>query len=225
MILCVWSTCEFERYAEGLPPEIIKVCGITHPADALSAIQAGANAIGMVFYPASPRAVQAHEAAILSAVVPPPVLKVGVFVNEEPDRIRAIAEAARLDVIQLHGDEGNDTIAALAGLRVWRAFRVGPEFRPAVLEELEGCEAFLLDGPAGETYGGAGVPFAWEKAVEAARYGKVVIAGGLDAENVAEAIRIAQPWGVDSSSKLERKPGQKDPEKVAAYVAAARSAG
>ncbi|MEZ5362665.1 MAG: phosphoribosylanthranilate isomerase [Bryobacterales bacterium] len=205
--------------------EIIKVCGITHPADAIAAVQAGATAIGMVFYAPSPRAVKTHEAAVISAVVPPTALKVGVFVNEEPERIRSLAEAARLDVVQLHGDEGPETISALSGLRLWRAFRVGPHFQPAVLEELQGVEAFLLDGPAGDAYGGAGVPFAWDKAVEAARYGKVIIAGGLDGENVAEAIRIAQPWGVDSSSKLERKPGEKDHDKVAAYITAAREAG
>jgi phosphoribosylanthranilate isomerase len=208
-----------------LPPEIIKVCGITHPADALVAVHAGATAIGMVFYAASPRAVRPHEAAFVSAVVPLSVLKVGVFVNEDPDRIRSIAEAARLDVIQLHGDEGAETIEALQDFRVWRAFRVGPEFQPAVLAEAQGVEAFLLDGPAGEVYGGAGVPFAWEKAAEAKLYGKVIVAGGLDGSNVAEAIRIVQPWGVDSSSKLERSPGQKDREKVEAFVAAARAAG
>ena len=208
-----------------MPPEIIKVCGITHPADALAAVQAGATAIGMVFYASSPRAVRPHEAAFISAVVPLAVLKVGVFVNEEPERIRAIAEAARLDVIQLHGDEGAETIEALQDFRVWRSFRVGPDFQPAVLEEVEGVEAFLLDGPAGDIYGGAGVPFAWEKAAEAKLYGKIIVAGGLDGANVADAIRIAQPWGVDSSSKLERSPGQKDREKVEAYVAAARAAG
>ncbi|MCB1020757.1 MAG: phosphoribosylanthranilate isomerase [Acidobacteria bacterium] len=205
--------------------EIIKVCGITHPADAVAAVQAGATAIGMVFYAPSPRAVKTHEAAVIAAVVPPTALKVGVFVNEEPDRIRALAEAARLDVVQLHGDEGPETVAALSGLRLWRAFRVGPQFEPAVLDELQGVEAFLLDGPAGDAYGGAGVPFAWEKAIEAARYGKIIVAGGLDGSNVAEAIRISGPWGVDSSSKLERKPGEKDPAKVAAYVSAARQAG
>ena len=208
-----------------MPPEIIKVCGITQPADALAAVSAGATAIGMVFYAPSPRSVRPHQAALVSAVVPQTVLKVGVFVNEAPDRIRAIAEAVRLDVIQLHGDEGQDTIDALEGLRIWRAFRVGHEFQPAVLGEIEGCEAFLLDGPAGQAYGGAGVPFAWEKAVEAQQHGKIVIAGGLDGDNVAQAIRLAQPWGVDSSSKLERKIGVKDPAKVSAYVSAARSAG
>jgi len=207
-----------------LVPEIIKVCGIAQPADALAAVSAGATAIGMVFYPPSPRAVRPHEAALVSAVVPPTVLKVGVFVNETPERIRAIASAARLDVIQLHGDEGPETIEALEGLRIWRAFRVGHEFQTAVLGEIEGCEAFLLDGPAGDAYGGGGVPFAWEKAVEAKQYGNIVVAGGLDGDNVAEAIRLVQPWGVDSSSKLERKPGVKDPAKVAAYVAAAKSA-
>ncbi len=209
------------RYSEGLPPEIIKVCGLTQPADALAAVGAGATAVGMVFHPPSPRAVRPHEAAMIAAVVPSTVLRVGVFVNEEPERIRAIASAARLDVIQLHGDEGPETIEALEGLRIWRAFRVGHEFQPAVLQEIDGCEAFLLDGPAGEAYGGSGASFGWEKAVEAKQYGKIVLAGGLDGGNVDEAVRLVEPWGVDASSKLERQPGVKDPSKVAAYVSAA----
>ncbi len=205
-------------------PEIIKVCGLTRPADAIAAAQAGAGAIGMVFYRRSPRAVRLHEAAILAAVVPPGILKVGVFVNEAPDEIRSIAKAARLDVVQLHGDEKPADCAALDGLRLWKAFAVTPTFDPAALEAYP-VEAFLLDAPAGDAYGGTGRQFPWGKALEAKRYGKIIVAGGLDASNVAQAVREVDPWGVDSSSKLESAPGVKDPQKVQAYISAARNIG
>lgn len=201
--------------------EIIKVCGITRPADAIAAAGAGATAIGMVFYRRSPRAVRLHEAAMVSAVVPPGVAKVGVFVNEEPAEIRKLVQAARLDVVQLHGDETPDILGALDGLRVWRALPVGPEFDPGSLAAWD-VEAVLLDAPSGEAYGGSGRQFPWAKAVEAKRVGpKIIVAGGLDGSNVAQAIQEVAPWGVDSSSRLESSPGVKDEAKVQAYVSAA----
>ena len=202
-------------------PEIIKVCGITRPADAVAAAAAGATAVGMVFYRRSPRAVRLHEAAMVSAVVPPGVLKVGVFVNEPADSIRSLAEAARLDVVQLHGDETPADAAALDGLRVWKALAVHPKFDASVLADYP-VEAFLLDAPAGDAYGGTGRQFTWSKALEAKQYGKIVVAGGLDAENVGKAVAELDPWGVDASSKLESSPGVKDLGRVQAYVAAAR---
>lgn len=160
---------------------------------------------------------------MVSAVVPPGVLKVGVFVNEPADSIRSIAAAARLDVVQLHGDEEPADVAALEHLRVWKALAVHEKFDAAELEAYP-AEAFLLDAPAGDAYGGTGRQFPWAKAVEAKRFGKIIVAGGLDADNVAQAIREVDPWGVDSSSKLESKPGVKDAERVREYLAAARSA-
>jgi len=202
---------------------IIKVCGITQPADALVAAQAGATAIGLIFFRRSPRAVDVRQAAVIAAVTPRPVLRVGVFVNEEPAAIRSIAEAVQLDVIQLHGDETAEYCRELDGLRLWKALPVTEKFKPASVADYP-VEAVLLDTPAGERYGGAGRTFPWDKAAEARAFGRVIVAGGLDGSNVADAIREVRPWGVDSSSKLEARPGVKDAAKVRAYVEAARKA-
>jgi phosphoribosylanthranilate isomerase len=201
-------------------PEIIKVCGITEPAGALAAVQAGATAIGMIFYSDSPRFARLDQAAMVSAVLPRSVLRVGVFVNESTERIRSIAAAIRLDVIQLHGDEPASDIEALAGLRVWKALPVGDDFDASVMDRYD-CEAFLLD-TKGENHGGSGKTFPWARAIPAKRRGKIILAGGLGADNVAEAIKQVDPWGVDASSRLEISPGRKDPHKVTAFVLAAK---
>ena len=205
------------------PVEIIKVCGVTRPADALVAARAGATAIGLIFHPRSPRAVTLRQAAMIAAVTPRPVLRVGVFVNETAEAIRAAVEAAQLDVVQLHGDETPEDCAALEGLRLWKALPVTERFDPASAADYP-VEAVLLDTPAGERYGGAGRTFPWARAVAARAYQRVIVAGGLDAGNVGEAIRQSAPWGVDASSKLEAGPGVKDAAKVRAYVEAARRA-
>jgi phosphoribosylanthranilate isomerase len=182
---------------------MIKICGITRRQDAEAAVEAGASAIGFVFYPKSPRYVAPAQAAELGEGLN--VWKVGVFVDESPASVEAVMRSARLDVAQIYGGE----IPAVP--RVWRAFRVaeGFEMDPAV-------EAVLLDGPAN------GIGFDWSQARNAAE--KVIVAGGLDSSNVAEVIRIARPWGVDASSKLESSPGIKDPEKVKRFIEAAREA-
>ena len=200
--------------------EIVKVCGITSPADALMAAKAGATAIGMIFFPRSPRFVRVNEAALISAVVPAGVLKVGVFVNDTAERIRSVVATAKLDVVQLHGDETPELCEELHDLRTWKALSVGEDFDPEVLRTYL-CEAFLLDAPAGESYGGAGRTFPWASAEAAAFYGKVIIAGGLAADNVGEGIAQVDPWGVDASSRLESRPRVKDPVKVTEFVRAA----
>lgn len=205
-------------------PEIIKVCGIVEPADALAAIQAGATAIGMVFYSESPRFVRLDQAAMVSAVVSSRGLRVGVFVNETTERIRAVADAVRLDVVQLYGDEPPSDLEELQGLRVWKALPVGDNFDPARMDDYD-CEAILLDTAKADGYGGSGQPFPWSKAAEAAGKRRIILAGGLGSDNVAEAIRTVKPWGVDASSRLESSPGRKDTEKVEAYVKAALNAG
>ena len=203
-------------------PEIIKVCGITRVEDALYAVREGATALGFNFYPGSPRYVDFGRGAILSSVVPRSVLRVGVFVDEAADRIIETAHAVGLDVIQLHGSETPHDCELLAPLRVWKGVRVTEGWTPNVLGDYP-CEAFLLDA-AGENgaWGGTGRTFPWEVARQAAPYGKIIIAGGLDGGNVEQAIRMAAPWGVDASSRLERSPGVKDPEKVRAYLQGAR---
>ncbi|MBZ2176350.1 MAG: phosphoribosylanthranilate isomerase [Acidobacteria bacterium] len=206
---------------------MVKVCGITNQADADAA--AGAGALGFNFYRPSPRYVDPESAAAI--VTPAGVLRVGVFVNEP--RAVEIARQARLDVIQLHGDEQ----AAPAGFPVWKAFRVTSDFS---MDRLTfPAEAFLLDAP-GELYGGSGHTFDWTRAKGAADWTrakgaadwsrakgaerKILLAGGLGPDNVQQAIATARPWGVDACSRLELRPGIKDHAKVARFIELALTA-
>jgi phosphoribosylanthranilate isomerase len=182
---------------------MVKVCGITRREDALVAAEAGASAVGFIFYPQSPRYVAPERAAALGEGLD--LWKVGIFVDESPAAIEAMMRAAHLDVAQIYGG------GVTPGTRVWRAFRVTEASRWG-----GEAEAILLDGEKN------GASFDWSLARRAAE--KVIVAGGLDASNVAEAIRIAEPWGVDASSKLESAPGIKDHDKVRAFVKAAREA-
>jgi phosphoribosylanthranilate isomerase len=197
---------------------MVKVCGITNQADADAA--AGAGALGFNFYRPSPRYVDPEAAAAIAT--PAGMLRVGVFVNEP--RAVEIARQARLDVIQLHGDEQ----AAPAGFPVWKAFRVTSDFS---MDRLTfPAEAFLLDAP-GELYGGSGHTFDWTRAKGAADWSrakgaerKILLAGGLGPDNVQQAIATARPWGVDACSRLELRPGIKDHAKVARFIELALTA-
>jgi len=184
---------------------IVKVCGITRREDAVAAVESGASALGFIFYPKSPRCVRPETAAELGDGLN--AWKVGVFVDESPAAIAGAMKMARLDVAQIYGDGVPD------GVRVWRAYRVAEPGKPWQIGD---CEALFLDGSAN------GVSFDWSLARDAGD--KVVIAGGLDASNVGDAIRVARPWGVDASSGLESAPGIKDHEKVRRFVKAAREA-
>jgi phosphoribosylanthranilate isomerase len=187
----------------------VKICGITRAEDAENAIAAGADALGFNFYERSPRYIAPDRAGEIDTTG---VLRVGVFVNAPPDAVSRIARTARLDIVQLHGDE---VPADYAPLRIWKAYRVTREW---TVPARSNAEAILLDGPAP----GSGAAFDWTLA------GGIpvpfLIAGGLDADNVMEAIRIANPWGVDACSLLESSPGVKDPGKVARFIRAARAA-
>lgn len=198
---------------------LVKICGITNLEDALASAEAGAGAVGFNFYGRSPRYVQPEVAATIARMLPASVRKVGVFVNASPTDVDAIRSEVGLDVVQLHGAE--DPAAYLALAPLWRAVRVEEGFAPQQIPEWP-VEAILLDGPAGALYGGAGIPFDW-KAARALPV-PVVLAGGLDASNVAEALRLAQPWGVDACSRLETAPGIKDHKKIRAFLQAVRSA-
>ena len=202
--------------------EIVKVCGITNAGDARFAAEQGATAVGFIFYPGSARCITPQDAAMIAAVLPKTVLRVGVFVDEDPAQIRTIAALVGLDVVQLHGNEPPAVCEELSDLRVWKAFRVAPGFNVDRLRVYP-CEAYFLDAASNGAYGGTGRTFPWSIAVEAKRHGRVILAGGLDRDNVGEALRQVEPHGVDASSKLERKPGLKDPDKVKAYLEAALS--
>lgn len=204
-------------------PALRKVCGVTSAEDAIHAARAGANAIGMVFYPPSPRSVDIRTARDIAATVPAGVLRVGVFVNEPAERVSEAVRTVPLDAVQLHGDETpaecREVQRAVGTALLWKAFRVGPGFDPRDMAEYS-ADAFLLDTAHDGAYGGTGKPFAWHRAVPAVAFGRVILAGGLDGSNAAEAVRAVAPWGVDASSRLEARPGRKDPERVERYLAA-----
>jgi phosphoribosylanthranilate isomerase len=189
---------------------MVKICGITNGEDLRAAVAAGAGAVGFNFYPKSPRYVSEQQARALVAETPAGVLKVGVFVREAPVEM---ARRIGLDVLQVHGEVGQ-----VAGARIWRAVSVGEDFAPEQVAGIE-AEALLVDAPAGEAFGGTGKTFDWRRVRGLGR--RIVIAGGLDWTNVGEAIAVAQPWGVDACSRIERAPGKKDHEKMARFIAAA----
>jgi phosphoribosylanthranilate isomerase len=196
---------------------MIKVCGITNTEDALAAIDGGASALGFNFFPRSPRYVTPEQALAIAAEIPAGVLKVGVFVNEPPRQVEEIARRVCLNVVQLHGNETPEQYPE--GFRIWRAVRVGAGFQILDLDSIP-AEAILLDGPAGALFGGAGHAFDWKLAAGSSR--RLIVAGGLDAGNVREAIRLARPWGVDTCSRIEAMAGRKDHAKMAAFLKAAR---
>jgi phosphoribosylanthranilate isomerase len=203
----------------------VKVCGITCVADGLAAAELGADAVGFVFWPGSPRHVEPEAARRIGEALPPSVVRVGVFVDAPAGELARVAEAARLDVLQLHGSEPPEQLALLP-LRAWKALRVGPDFAPAELARYaQRAAAILLDTRAESVPGGSGRSFDWRVARQAReRAGFLILAGGLSADNVAQAIASAAPDGVDVSSGVEASPGRKDTAKLRDFLAAARQA-
>ncbi len=194
---------------------LVKICGITNWADARGAVEAGADALGFNFYPASPRYLTPAAARKITDRLPERVLAVGVFVNEPPARVHAMARDAGLDWVQLHGEEKPRAVEELArSFGVIKAFRVRAGFRPARLGRYRGAAAFLLDGFRAGQHGGTGRRFDWRLARRAKRYGRIVLAGGLNPENVAEAIARVRPFAIDVSSGVEARPGKKDPARL-----------
>ena len=196
---------------------VLKICGITNPEDAAAAVRGGATAIGFNFWPLSPRYIPPEQAARIASGAG--IRRVGVFVNEAPARIEEIARMVHLDVAQLHGDER--PAAYPPGMAVWKAARMSAGFEFSAYDDSP-AEALVLDGPAGELYGGAGRAFDWVLAAVVRK--RIILAGGLDASNVADAIAAAHPWGVDACSRIESEPGKKDHRKMTEFLQAARAA-
>ena len=187
-------------------PFIVKICGITNTEDAQEAVRAGANAIGFNFYPRSPRFISLEQARAMACELPDDVLKIGVFVEPAESDVLDAIEQVPLDVIQLHGKR----VPSVAH-RTWRALAAA-NADPA--ESLV-AEAILLDSFS-EAHGGSGQTFDWRLA---ARFWQpVILAGGLDGANVAEAIESARPAGVDACSRLESSPGKKDARKMREFA-------
>jgi phosphoribosylanthranilate isomerase len=218
----------------------IKICGVTNLADALAAADAGADTIGLNFYPKSPRFIDAKAATTILRVVPPKLGRVGVVVNEEAESVNLLlAELAQsattgLYAIQLHGDEPPGFLALVKAKYLIRARRFTDQGIAAIAADLEACDkmrrlpdAILIDAAAPGQYGGTGTKVSWSGLADYPRWlhnVPLILAGGLTPENVAEAIRIVRPHGVDVASGVESAPGKKDHAKIRDFVAAAREA-
>jgi phosphoribosylanthranilate isomerase len=204
-------------------PVIVKICGITNLPDGLAAAEAGADALGFVFYEQSPRAVTVSSAAEILRAVPGHLAKVGVFVDAPPDLVRRAIGECGLTLLQFHGQETPDYCLQF-GLMCMKAFRVRAAESLKPLLDYH-TDAWLLDAYASDKVGGTGERFNWDLAVEARKLGRpVFLAGGLTPENVAEAVSRVRPFGVDVSSGVEATPGKKDHAKVKAFVQAAKNA-
>jgi|SRR5215469_11658190 len=211
----------------------VKICGTTDVEDALLAVEAGADAVGFVFYEKSPRCVTVERAREIVGKLPGRVEKVGVFVNEPADALLAAADGAGLTAVQMHGHNEDPHVADLIVTR-------RPEVKVlaaismrhpnpagwAMMWHPDSVQAFLLDSGTSSEYGGTGEVFDWVAALPTLenirRLAKVVAAGGLTSANVGSAIEVLKPWGVDVASGVEARPGKKDPAKVRAFVRAVR---
>jgi phosphoribosylanthranilate isomerase len=211
----------------------VKICGITNVADAVAAVEAGADAIGLNFA-TGPRRIDVAAAGEIVRAIPPFVTVVGLFVDDRPGRIGMVCQQLGIGTVQLHGTESVEAANALEPLNVIKAFRVAsPDFAAEVRPYVAGCpwlRGVLLDAYVANVAGGSGRTFCWEW-VETARsrgatdgWPPIVLAGGLTAENVAEAIRVVRPYAVDVASGVESEPGRKDPEKLAAFIEIAKAA-
>jgi phosphoribosylanthranilate isomerase len=201
---------------------LVKICGITNAGDARVAADAGADAVGIIFAE-SPRRVDVEEARRISIALPENVIRVGVFVDEDPAEVLMISREVGLDLAQLHGDEPPETVTALreAGVKVMKALRVESAATLEAIDEFE-ADLFLLDAYSTRARGGTGERFDWGVAKSLRGRDNIVVSGGLGPENVHEAVEFFEPFGVDASSSLEDGPGRKNGELVRRFVLAAK---
>jgi phosphoribosylanthranilate isomerase len=201
----------------------VKICGITSVADALSAVEVGADAIGLVFYPSSPRAVSVEQARAIAAAVGPFVTVVGLFVDADEDYIREVMTKVSLHVLQFHGNESREFCEQFQRSYM-KAVRMKPELNVAQeIDKYLSASAILLDAYRPGVPGGTGETFDWAR-VPKESVRPIVLAGGLTSENIASAIRSTRVYGVDVSGGVESAPGQKDPHKVTQFIVNARHA-
>lgn len=199
----------------------IKICGITNREDAFAAIEYGADALGFVFYPKSPRAVTPDKAKSIISALPPFITTVGVFIDEEKTEVEKIASHADLNIIQLHGSDLPDVCNL--GRRVIKAIRVKDLTDLEPLKSYKTVSAFLLDTYSPNAMGGTGQTFNWDIAIEAKKFGKIILAGGLTPDNVGEAIKRVQPYGIDIATGVEGNvKGKKDYKKLRLFIERAR---
>jgi phosphoribosylanthranilate isomerase len=202
----------------------VKVCGITRVEDASEAVRLGASALGFVFWPDSPRAISVEAARDVARAVPPLVARVGVFVGASPDEVARIADAVGLDAVQLHGDERVDAYERVKS-RLIKAVTLNSDVDILHAAALPAHVTTLVDATDRVRRGGTGQVADWQHAAALAARRPIILAGGLTAANVADAIRQVRPWALDVSSGVESAPGVKSRERLEAFFAAIASAG
>lgn len=195
----------------------VKVCGVRTIEEAEAALDAGADALGFNFWAPSPRYIAPHAASEIIAKLSPVVSTVGVFVNEDVNRIIDIASKLHLSAVQLHGDESPEYCATLGAIKTIKAIRVGQDFDLAVIKTYP-VSMVLLDSNIRGSYGGTGRRFDWRIAIEAKRLARIILAGGLNVENVWEAITQVRPAAIDVCSGVEAEPGRKDFERLRRFM-------
>lgn len=193
----------------------VKICGITQLEDALLACELGADAIGFIFYEKSPRWITIEQAAIISNRLPEHVARIGVFVKTPPDEIKVHLKQSKLTAVQLHGNYALSDIEQFTPEQAIAVARVSGTFQVQQLESYQQrTAAILLDTHKKGLYGGTGETFDWQAAIEAKAYGRIILAGGLNPENVQQAAETATPYALDISSGVEAEPGKKDHAKL-----------
>lgn len=199
-----------------------KICGLTRHEDVAAVVTAGADALGLVFYPPSPRAVTPSQAADLIQHLPPFVMSVGLFVDPEPEWVQEVLQQVPLDLLQFHGDEP-ESFCASFGRPYIKALRMKPGFDPEqAADQWPSARGFLLDAYTPGVPGGTGEVFDWQRFPSSEKH-QWILAGGLTPDNVTQAIRITQPYAVDVSGGVESSRGIKCPTKIHAFLKAVRS--
>jgi phosphoribosylanthranilate isomerase len=198
----------------------VKICGITNLDDALQAVDAGADALGFVFYDLSPRCIVYKTAERIISKLPPFVIPVGVFVNSSAASITTAVECSGIQVVQLHGDETPGFCKSIRYKTV-KAFRIRDMSSLEMIGKYQ-VSGYLLDAYVSGTYGGTGLTFNWETARIARQLGPIILAGGLNPGNVREAVGTVDPYGIDVSSGVETSPGKKDHAKVTRFIKQAK---
>ncbi|MFN3739588.1 MAG: phosphoribosylanthranilate isomerase [Thermodesulfovibrionales bacterium] len=199
----------------------VKICGITNLEDGLKAVEYGADALGFVFFKKSPRYIEPEKAAEIIRKIPPFVSAVGVFVNTPSEEILRIALFTGINTIQLHGDESPESI--IYPQKTIKSIRVRELSDLEPLKDYPMVHAFLLDTYSPEDFGGTGMAFNWDIAGEAKKLGRIILAGGLNPDNIERAIRWVHPYGVDVSSGVEKEKGIKDHKKLKAFIEIVKS--
>jgi phosphoribosylanthranilate isomerase len=199
----------------------VKICGITNLDDALYAAECGADALGFVFYKGSPRYIEPAAARMIIEELPPFVVPVGLFVDEAPDMVLHNLIMSRVRMLQFHGAETDDFCRGFS-VPYFKAFRVKGEETLDELGKFSGSTAFLLDAYSEDAHGGTGRTFDWEVASRAKKHGRIILAGGLTPDNVADAVAMVEPYAVDVSSGVEAFKGKKDRQAVKEFIERAK---